>query len=126
MYIFFYCQLIYLNWKALCFNSCCFFMYEIKGTCLVPVQHAPLTFPLGDEVKASLLHVGAQLLHHAVNAVVQHEGPRLGANGLPADGTLVLALPPRPDAVQAETVGAVQGHRLAKEEVKEIVDDSSE
>lgn len=62
-------------------------------------MNIPLTFPLGDEHQATLLHVGDELLHHAVDAVDQH---------MPADRALVLPLTPLSDAVQAEAVGAVK------------------
>lgn len=83
--------------------------------------HAPLTFPLIDEPQASLSHVGAQVLHHAVDAVVQDQRARLRRDGLPAHGTLVLAFAPLSDAVLTEAVGAVQRHGLRGSKFKRIV-----
>jgi hypothetical protein len=68
----------------------------------------PLTFRLGDEHQATLLHVGDELLHHAVDAVDQHMRTALRQDGLPADRALVLPLTPLSDAVQSDAVGAVK------------------
>lgn len=73
---------------------------------------APLTFPLSDEGLAPRLHVQAQVLHHAVDAVVQGQAARLGLDGLSADGTLVFLFAPLVDAEAAEAVSAVQDDGL--------------
>lgn len=77
---------------------------------------APLTFPLDNELPSPVLHVGTQVVHHAVYAVVQNQGAGLRQDGLPADGTLILPLPPLSDAVEAEAVGAVQCDGLQRKE----------
>lgn len=76
------------------------------------VGNAPLTFPLSDECLPSGLHVQAQVLHHAVDAVVQRQAAGLRLDGLSADGTLVFLFTPLLDAVTAETVSAVQDDSL--------------
>lgn len=85
---------------------------------MVPVQtsipNAPLTFPLVDDALSLLLDVQAQVLHHALDEVVQSQAAALGRDGLSADGTLLLLFAPLVDAVGAEAVGAVQGDRLQK------------
>lgn len=75
---------------------------------------APLTFPFSDERLPPGLHVHTQVLHHAVNAVVQGQAAGLGLDGLSADGTLVLLFAPLLDAVTAEAVCTVQSDCLWK------------
>lgn len=78
-------------------------------------QNAPHTFPLSDEGLPPGLHVQAQVLHHAVNAVIQSQTAGLGLDGLAADGTLIFFIAPLLDAVTAETVGTVQDDSLEQE-----------
>lgn len=81
---------------------------------------APLTFPLGDELPPPGLHVCAQVLHHAVDAVVEGQAAGLGLDGLPADGALIPPLAPLPDAVVAEAMCTAQGDRLPRKRVQEV------
>lgn len=81
-------------------------------------EDAPLTFPLADECCSPLPHHSAQVFHHAVNAVVQHQRASLRHNGLPADGTLVSASPPVSNTVLTKTVSAAKRHCLNKEREK--------
>lgn len=76
------------------------------------VVNAPLTFPLGNKRLPPRLHVQAQVLHHAVDAVVQGQAAGLGLDGPPADGTLVLLSAPLLDAMTAEAVSAAQDDGL--------------
>ena len=76
--------------------------------CLLVAFDAPLTFPLVDDHLSPGLDVSAEVLHHAVDEVIQRQAARLRADRLAADWTLVFALAPLGDAVQAEDVGAVQ------------------
>ena len=69
---------------------------------------APLTFPLVDDHLSPGLGIGAEVLHHAVDEVIHSKAARLRADRLAADGTLIFALAPLADAVQAEDVTAVQ------------------
>lgn len=90
---------------------------SLNSVCsIASVQDAPLTFPLTDECCPPVPHLSAQIFHHAVNAVVQHQRASLRHNGLPADGTLVSASPPVCDTVLTETVSTAQCHRLREEE----------
>lgn len=77
---------------------------------------APLTFPLGDELPPPGLHVRAQVLYHAVNAVVEGQAAGLRLNELSADGALVPPLAPLLDAVVTEAMCAAQGDRLHRRE----------
>lgn len=84
----------------------------MRGTHLTlkmkPQHDAPLTFPFTDECLPPCLHVQAQVLHHAVDTVVQGETAGLRLDGLSTHGALVFLLAPLLDAVTAETVSTVQ------------------
>lgn len=103
-------------------HGSCQTVWTVKCVCiqenLLKDGNAPLTFPLSYQGLSSGLHVQAQVLHHAVDAVVQSETSRLGLDGLSTDGTLVFLLAPLIDAVTAETVRTIQVHCLHKKKTK--------
>lgn len=82
------------------------------------MDNAPLTFPLSDERLSPGLHIQAQVVYHAGDAVVQSQAAGLRLNDLSADGAFVFPFTPLTDAVQAEAVSAVQDDCLWRMQVK--------
>lgn len=83
--------------------------------------NAHLSFPLRDERLPSGLHIQTEVLHHAVNAVVQCKTSRLGLDGLSADGALLFLFAPLIDAMATEAMSTVQDDSLKKEEKKRVL-----
>lgn len=104
---------------TLSYMTTTFCLFHEGNTCshfstlkMKPQHDAPLTFPFSDECPPPCLHVQAQVLHHAVDTVVQGKTAGLRLDRLSTHGALVFLLAPLLDAVTAETVSTVQDHCL--------------
>ena len=76
---------------------------SVRRTCRLSLPSHPVPV---------LLQLSSQLPDHAVDEVVEHQTARLGADRLPADGTVLPLFPPLADTGRAEGVRAVESDGL--------------